>query len=150
MKIALQDRAIDFAQIGRGGFVFHADNDAIWMEEISDGGTFAKKFGIRSHAKIGFAAAAVGCERSLQFESGARGYGALFDHQLGGARLLGDLPRDLIDRGKVSLAAFFGRRAHANKNGITRADRFACIRRYRKCAQPCARTSVSPPDGAHK
>src|SRR5271167_2225126 len=42
--------------------------------------------------------------------------------------LFGYLSSYLIDRGKISLAAIFRRRAHANKNGVARADRFAGIR----------------------
>ena len=83
MKFALQDRTVDFAQVRRSGFVLDADNDAVRMEEISDRCAFAEKLGIRSHAKIGLAAAAISGKRSLQFEPGPRGDGALFDHQLG-------------------------------------------------------------------
>jgi hypothetical protein len=41
--------------------------------------------------------------------------------------LLGYLPRYLIDRGEIRFAVIFRRRAHANKNGVARADRFAGI-----------------------
>ena len=42
--------------------------------------------------------------------------------------MLGNLPRHLIDCGKIGFAGFFWWRAYANENGISRADGLACIR----------------------
>src|SRR5271155_764957 len=83
MKFALKDGPVDFAQIGRGGFVLNTYHDAVRMKKISNRRTFTKEFRIRSHAKRGFAAAAIGGKRSLQFQPSARGHRAFFDHQLG-------------------------------------------------------------------
>jgi len=80
MEFALEDWPVDLTQIGRCGVVFHADNNAVRVEEISDRRAFAQEFRIGSHTKRGFAAAAVGGKRPLQFKTGARGNGALFNH----------------------------------------------------------------------
>ena len=52
MKFALEDGAIDFAEFFGGGGIFDADNDAIGMEKIVNGGAFAEKFGIGGDAKF--------------------------------------------------------------------------------------------------
>src|SRR5260370_10184741 len=46
MKFALEDRPVDFAQIGRGGFAFDTDHDAVGMKEIFNRCAFAQKFRI--------------------------------------------------------------------------------------------------------
>ena len=97
MEFALQDRLVNLAQIGGGGFVFDANHDTVRMEEVSDRCAFAEKFRVRCHAKRVFSAAAIGGQRSLQLESGACRYGAFFDHKLGRPGLLCYLPRNLVD-----------------------------------------------------
>jgi hypothetical protein len=57
MKIALDDRAINFAKLVGSGRIFDADDDAIGMEEIVDGGAFAQELRVGGHAELHSAAA---------------------------------------------------------------------------------------------
>jgi hypothetical protein len=43
-KTLVQNGAIDFAKLRGGGRILHADDDAVGMEKVPDGGTFTKKF----------------------------------------------------------------------------------------------------------
>jgi hypothetical protein len=51
-ELALENRAIDFAHLGGGGFVFHTYDNAIGMKEILNRGAFAKGFGIGTTRKV--------------------------------------------------------------------------------------------------
>src|SRR5882724_10723341 len=101
------------------------------MEKISDGGSFAEKFRIRSHPEFHLAAPGVCRKRPVELEPRARGHRALFDHEFGRARLGSDLSRYVVNGGKVRLAGIFWRRAHADEDGIAGTDRFTGVRRVR-------------------
>src|SRR6266478_172705 len=104
------------------------------MEKIADGGAFPEKFRIRRHSEFHVASPGICRKRPAELEPSASGHGAFFDHQFGRARLRRDLPRDVVNGGKVCLAGIFWRRAHANENGIAGTDRFTGIRRVRNPA----------------
>ena len=127
MEGAIEDRAVNFAQVGGGRFVLDADDDAIGVEEVLDGGAFAEEFGIGGDAERDVGVSRVRGQGAAQFETGARGNGALFDDELGGLRFLGDLAGDVVDRGKVGFAIAFWRRAHADENGIAEANGFSGV-----------------------
>ena len=104
------------------------------MEKIADSCAFPEKFRIRGHSEFHVAAPGIcgKCPAELQPRPG--GDRALFNHQFGRARLRCDLPRYVVNGGKVCLAGIFWRRAHANENGIAGTDRFTGIRRVRNPA----------------
>src|SRR5713226_6213232 len=99
MEAFFENRPVNFAQFRGGGGILDADDDAVGMKKISDGGAFAEKFGVRSDAEFDIAVLGVGGERAAEFEAGARGDGAFFNDEFGGARLGGNLAGDVVDRG---------------------------------------------------
>src|SRR5260370_37418557 len=96
-KAFLENRTVDFAEFRGGRGILDADNDAVRMEKVSDGGAFTKKFRIGGHAELHGAIFGVRGQGAAEFESRARGYGALLDHQFGRFRFGGDLPRHAVD-----------------------------------------------------
>jgi len=46
VEFPFENRLVDFAELGRGGGVFHTHDDAVRMKEIANGRAFAEKLGI--------------------------------------------------------------------------------------------------------
>src|SRR5260370_12004739 len=97
------------------------------MEEIRNGRTFAGELGIGRKAKCQTTVARVGCQRAPQFQSRASRYRALFDDQLRRSRFRGNLARDVVNCGKIRIAVFLGRRAHANEYSVAAAYCFPAL-----------------------
>jgi hypothetical protein len=117
---ALENRAVDFAHLGCGGFVFHAYDDAVRMKEIPDGGAFAKELRIGDDAKGQATIARVGVQRAAQLQTSTSGNRALFDDEFRGARFSCDLAGNIVDGGKIGVAVFFRRRANTDENGVAK------------------------------
>src|SRR5260370_29375079 len=47
-EASFENGAVNLAEFRRGRGILDADNDAVGMEKVKDGGAFAKKFGIGS------------------------------------------------------------------------------------------------------
>ena len=127
MKLVIQDGAINFAQFFGGGRIFDANDDAVGVKEIVNGGAFAQEFGIGRDAESNVVTARVGGKGATKLESGARGNGAFFHDQFGRLRLRGDLPGHVIDGGEICFAGLFGRRANANEDGVAGTDGIADV-----------------------
>src|SRR5467141_148451 len=82
-KSFLENGAVDFAEFGGSGGILDADNDAVGMEKIKDGGAFAKKFRVGSDTMFHTAVLGIGGEGAAEFEARACGYGAFLDDQFG-------------------------------------------------------------------
>ena len=128
VELLLQNGPVDLAQFLCRGGVLHADHNAVRMEKISNGGAFAKKFWIGCHTEFYVAVSGVGGQRPAELKPGARWDSALFDYELGCSRFRGNLPRHVINSGKVRLARFFWRSPDANENGFSRANGFPSVR----------------------
>src|ERR1700736_2817452 len=122
MEAALEDGAVDLAEIGGRRFFLDTHNDAVGMKEIFDRSTFAQELRIRDDTEGEVALAGVGVQRAAQLKAGAGGHRALFDDQLRRACFGGDLTSDVVDRRKVRVAIFLWRCAYANEDGVAAAD----------------------------
>ncbi len=122
-----ENRAVDFAEFGGGGRILDADNNAIRMEKIGDGGAFAKEFGIGGDAEFHVAVFGIGGQGAAEFEAGARGDGAFFDDELGRFGFSSDLASHVVDGGKIGFAGIFRRSAHADEDGVSGANSFAGV-----------------------
>src|SRR5437868_7395184 len=118
MERPFDDWAINLAQFRGREFVFYTYHDAIRTEEVLNGRAFAKKLGIRGHAKFNIVAPRVGIQRTTKLQAGAGRDGALLNHQLRRTSFLRNLPSHVVDSGKIGLPAGLRRRAHANENDI--------------------------------
>ena len=98
-KTLLQNGVVDFAQFRCRGGILDAHHNAVGMKKIFNRRSFAKEFRIGRHAELCIAVSRISGESPAELESGARGDGAFFDHQLRRARFRGDLPRHVIDGG---------------------------------------------------
>src|ERR1700743_2165682 len=81
-ELSFENRAINFAHLRGGGFVFDSDDDSIRMEEILDGSAFTQEFRIGNDMEGQAAVARIGVESAAEFEARACGNGALFDDEL--------------------------------------------------------------------
>src|SRR5208337_4798181 len=129
VKAVLEDGAVYLTQIGPGGFVFDTYNDAVGMEEVFDSVAFAEKLWIRGHTEKILLATAVSDERTLQIEAGARGNGALLDHEFGRTGFLGDLSGDALNCGEIRLPTLFRWCTYTDENDVPDADGLASVRR---------------------
>src|SRR5260370_25371024 len=126
----LENRAVNFAEFRGGGGILDADNNAVRMEKIRDGGAFAKKFWIGDDAEFHFAIFGIGGKGAAEFEAGARGYGAFFDDQFGRFRFRGDLAGHVVDGRKVGLAGILWPGSPTAEYVVHRADCFNWRRGY--------------------
>src|SRR5260370_14111961 len=97
-EIFLENWAVDFAELCRGGGILDADNNAVGVKKIINSGAFAKKFGVGGHAVLYVAVFGIGGEGAAEFEPGARGDGAFFDDEVGRFRFGGNLTSHVVDR----------------------------------------------------
>jgi hypothetical protein len=129
VEAALENGAVDFAQLLFGLLIFDADDDAIGMKEVADGRALAKEFGVGSHAEArAVRVAPIDAEHAAQLLAGLRRDSAFLDDQLGRAGGRGDLARDIVDGGQIGVARVGGRRADADEDGVGRIDGIGAIR----------------------
>src|ERR1700722_14120490 len=82
VKLAFQDRPINFAQLLSRRGVVHAHNNAVWVKEISNRRPLAQKFRIRSNPKLKFAILRVSRQRATELQARSRRHCALFNYEL--------------------------------------------------------------------
>jgi hypothetical protein len=127
VKLLFQKRVINLAQRRSALLVFNADHNPVGVKKIFHCRAFAQKFGIGSDLKFDFAVRRVSGKRLLKLHTSQRWDSALFDHEFWRARFRGDLAGDVINRGKIRFAGFFGRRADADENHLTGANGLAGV-----------------------
>jgi len=107
-KTALENRAVDLAEFRGGRGILDTDNNPVRVKKISDGGAFAKEFGIGGHSVFHTADFGIGGEGAAEFETGARRDGTLFDDELGRFCFGGDLPGHVVNGGGSASPESFG------------------------------------------
>src|SRR5712691_661207 len=127
LETPLQNRAIDLTEFCRRGRIFYSDHNPVRVEKISDGSAFAEEFRVGSDTEFQVAVPGISGKGAAEFKPRARGHGAFLHNKFRRARFCGDLPGNVINRRKVSLAGILRRGSDANENGITRPDGLAGI-----------------------
>ena len=113
-------RRVDVGEDGGRARRVGAHDDAVGMQEVRDGGAFAKDLGVGDHVEE-FACDAVALDHAANPLVGIDGHGRLFhDHLISGERT-GDLAGDRFDIGEVGIASLGLRRADRDEDGLALA-----------------------------
>ena len=97
------ERSVDVAQDCAGSLAIGTDDDAIRVQEVSDGGTLAEELGVRDDVKE-MALDAITLQRAADPLIGIDRYGALLDDDLIGGQRTGDLAGDCLHVGEIGIA----------------------------------------------
>ena len=118
--VASGERRVDAVEHGGGALAVGADDDAVGMQEVGDGGAFAEKLGVGDDVEevAGDAVALDGAANPLV---GVDGDGAFFDDDFVAGERAGDLAGDGFDVREVGVAGLALRRADGDEDGVALA-----------------------------
>ncbi len=114
------ERAIDLTHDLGSALVFDADDDAVGIKEVGDGGAFAQKFGIGGDVE-GIRIGAIAQDDGADPLVGVNRNGTFFDDDFIAVDCAGDFTRDRFDVGHIGVAAFGGRSANGDEDGFAGA-----------------------------
>lgn len=107
---------IDLAEEVAGALGVGADDDAIGIEEVGDGGAFAKELGVGDDLELVFSAAVEQDDATDPFV-GVHGNGAFFDDDFEAVESAGDLAGDGLDVGEIGFSGGGGGSADGDEDG---------------------------------
>ena len=110
-------RSVDVAQNGAGALTVGSDDDAVRVQEVGDGSSFAQELGVRDDVKE-VALDSVALQRAADPLVGVDGHGTLLDDDLVGGQRAGDLAGDGLDIGEIGVAGLALRRSDGDEDGL--------------------------------
>ena len=114
---------VDFPHRGDGAVRGNADDNAVGLHQVLDGGAFAKEFGIADDVDVG--AGIVAADGLRDFLAGLDRDGAFIDDDLVFLDVRGDLARDALDEAEVDAAIRLRRRGHGDEDDLRGFNRVA-------------------------
>ncbi len=117
---------IDSIEDGSGSVTVGTDDDAVGMEEVGDGCSFAEELGIGDDVEE-VPGGSVALHRTGNPLVGVDGNGALFDDDFVTGEGTGDLAGDGFDVGEIGVARLALRSAYSNEDGFALAGGFGEI-----------------------
>ena len=114
------ERRVDAAEQGGGRFGVGADDDAVGVQEVRDGGALAQELGVGDHVEEA-AGDTVALEGAADPLVGVDRDGGFFDDDLVAGEGAGDLAGDGFDVGEVGVAGLGLGRADGDEDGVAGA-----------------------------